>query len=85
MYLAKDYGFKNMEFESDCEAVIKKLKLKSDDDRTYLGSILSEIWMASGWFDTCTYHFIPRIGNQVAHGLAHLAHSKPNNIWTIQK
>lgn len=70
-----------MEFESDCEVVVKKLKTKKEDDRTYLGAILSEIWTTINWFDTCNFHFIPRLGNKMAHGLAQLTHIEPNNIW----
>jgi hypothetical protein len=74
-------GFKDVVFESDCKIVVDRLKDQKKEDRTYLGSIIQEIWSLIGQFNCCRFHFIHRTGNSVAHGLAHMAHEKPNNIW----
>jgi len=55
--------------------------MEKDRDRTYLGSVLEEIWKTSEDFDMCRYQFIPRSGNTVAHCLAQLAHLEPNSTW----
>lgn len=72
MHLALTSDLKHMIFESDCEAVIRKLNrgIEKDIDISYLGSVLEEIWKISEKFDMCSFRFIPRSGNRVAHCLA---------------
>jgi hypothetical protein len=81
MVLALSYGYTQMIFEGDCKVVIDKLKKKSANDRSYLGSFLKEIWNLIGYFEICKFQFTPRNCNQVAHSLTSLAHVETNNIW----
>lgn len=81
MVFAAACGVKFLILESDCKLVVDKLKAKRQDDRTYEGSILDEIWKLSDQFEICRFSFTRRTGNQVANSLAKLAHDKPNNVW----
>lgn len=58
MHLALDCGIRNVVFESDCEAIINKLNRRMDNERSYLGSILKEIWRTSEGLDRCVFQLI---------------------------
>lgn len=81
MVLAKECGFRQMVFESDSETLIRMVKDKTQSNRSYLGSIIQEIWSIKSYFDTCNFAFTHRSGNKVADSLAHLAHDKLNLVW----
>jgi hypothetical protein len=70
-----------MIFESDSETLIRMVKDTTQRNRSYLGSVIQEIWSTQSYFDTCNFAFTHRTGNKVADSLAHLAHEKPNLIW----
>jgi len=79
--LALCSGFHNVIFENDNKSVIEKIQRKGFEDRTYMGSIVSEIWTLIGQFVNCRFCFTHRQGNQVAHAMAQFAHSEPNKVW----
>jgi hypothetical protein len=81
MQISVEGGFRNMQFESDSESLIRKVKEDNKIDRSYLGLILQEIRMLQSSFDMCLFSFAHRASNTVAHSLAHLAHSVPNLVW----
>jgi hypothetical protein len=74
--LARDCGF-----EADNERVIKLVQNEKIENRSYLGKILDEIRVLQSSFDTCQFRFISRKYNNVAHNMAHLAHSCPDRVW----
>jgi hypothetical protein len=79
--LAKDCGSRRMVSESDSEALIRMVKDETQSNRSYLGSLIQEIWSIQSSFDICDFAFTHRSGNKIADSLAHLAHEKPNLVW----
>jgi len=79
--LARDCGFRHMEFESDSEHLVGMLKSKENRNRSYMGLIIREIISLMSHFDLCVFRRTHRLGNSVAHCLAQLAHSEPNRVW----
>lgn len=79
--LARDCGFRHMEFDSDNEKIVHLVQNEKKENISYLGLILSEIRVLKSCFDTCHIKYISRSCNLVAHNIAQLAHSSLDTIW----
>jgi len=78
--LARDCGFRHVEFESDNEKLVNLLKHKEHANRLYVGLVVKEIILLLSQFDFCVFRHTHRLGNKVVHSLAQLAHSEPNRV-----
>jgi hypothetical protein len=79
--LAAECCFTSVEFESDCESVIKGVNEFQATQRSYTNNLLFSVNLLRDRFRFCSFTHISRRANNVAHNLAILAHSIPNYIW----
>lgn len=81
MKLAVACGFRKVIFKCDCAKVIRMIQEGGEDERSYLGNFIHEILFMQNQFEECRFCFSHRECNTVAHNLARLALSEPNNFW----
>jgi hypothetical protein len=79
--LAAECCFTTVEFESDCLNVVKAVNSPGPNPRNYFGNLIRGILQNRDRFRQCSFNFIDRKANRVAHNLAGLAHTSPNCIW----
>jgi hypothetical protein len=79
--LAAECCFTSVEFESDCEGIIKGVNEFQPHLRTYSNNLLKSVNQLRARFRFCSFTHISRRANNVAHNLAMLAHSVPNYVW----
>jgi hypothetical protein len=61
--------------------VFRCVQNELNEDRSYLGQLINEIRSLHSHFDTCSVIHIDRNCNGLAHKMAQIAHSSPNNVW----
>ena len=77
---AFDAGLRNLEVESDCLNVIKMLK--GHTARTVTQVIVNDILSLSNLFSFCSFSFVNRVCNKVAHSMAQLSLSfEEKRVW----
>jgi hypothetical protein len=79
--LAVECYFTRVEFECDCSIVVKGVNERDVCPRNYLGNLFRGIWIARQSFIFCSFSYVHRKANVVAHELASLAHSTLDCIW----
>ncbi|KAJ8439190.1 hypothetical protein Cgig2_003403 [Carnegiea gigantea] len=81
MEIAKDSGFRSIEVESDSLSIIIKIRT-SDIPHNEVGLLIEDIVNMSKDFSHCSFHFVKRDGDRVAHVLAKLDPYKVvDQIW----
>ena len=73
LQIAFDAGLRNLEVESDCLTVIKMLNGTSARNATQ--TIIHDILALSSSFNFCSFSFVNRVCNKVAHTMAKLSSS----------
>ena len=73
-------GFTSVEVEGDAQCVFKALDA-DDEDLSIDGALVAEAKFYISCFDSCSWSFIPREGNKVAHRIAREALSLPYPIY----
>ncbi|XP_021764698.1 uncharacterized protein LOC110729276 [Chenopodium quinoa] len=71
MELAAEMGHDRVVFESDCEPVVCAIKKKAPGCSSF-HLLLDDIVVATNRFSDCSWSWIHRDGNKVAHELAHV-------------
>lgn len=80
MQTAFDAGLRNLEVESDCLRVIKLLQ--GHTERTVTQVIVFDILALSNSFNYCSFSFVSRTCNTVAHSMAQLSLSfEEMRVW----
>lgn len=74
-------GFRRLVFEGENETIIRRIQNDKLVDRSYLGETIKGIQKIQSGFDMCSFKFIHRDSNIVAHMLAQLALIDPNKVW----
>uniref|UniRef100_A0A7N2KZZ0 RNase H type-1 domain-containing protein n=1 Tax=Quercus lobata TaxID=97700 RepID=A0A7N2KZZ0_QUELO len=80
LLLARELGFERVMVEGDSEIIIKAIKEKALPSSD-LGHILEDIRVLSRSFNSISFHHIKRMGNCVAHHLAHRSFCNPLLVW----
>ncbi|XP_071933729.1 uncharacterized protein [Coffea arabica] len=81
LVMAKEAGWREIEVQSDCKAVIERIHTKGREEAP-IGTILEDIKQLCGMFQCCTFLFINRDGNRCAHQMAQFATKLVFNvIW----
>ena len=80
LVFAKELGFERVMVEGDSEIIIKAIKEKTLLS-SVLGHILEDIHVLSGSFSSISFHHIKRMGNCVAHRLAHISFCNLLLVW----
>ncbi|GMJ05090.1 hypothetical protein HRI_004178200 [Hibiscus trionum] len=80
---AWDLGFPAIEVASDSRSVITKLN-SSMHDRSNISTLIREVKSFSGKFVSVSYLFSPRESNRVAHALAHLCRTLPEDGFWVE-
>jgi len=81
MIFSIDCGFRNVQFESDCEKVIKLLQGTGEIHKNYLGTIIESILSLQICFSHCVFSHVRRNGNRLPHFMAQLAISVLDKVW----
>jgi hypothetical protein len=81
IHLAKDRGFHEVLFESDCSQLISLINSPGDNPRTYVGNAIKGIRSVSTHFRSCRFTHIQREANRAAHLLASMAYIEFNKVW----
>ena len=76
LVFAKELGFERVMVEGDSEIIVKAIREKSLLS-SVLGHILEDIHVLSSSFSSISFHHIKRMGNYVAHRLAHRSFCNP--------
>ncbi|XP_027118809.1 uncharacterized protein [Coffea arabica] len=71
MLVAKQQGWRRMEFEIDCMQVVNGINREEDD--VIISTVASNIRKLKSNFGECCFTFIRRINNFVSHTLAKMA------------
>ena len=81
LVMAKEAGWREIEVQSDCKAVIERIHTKGREEAP-IGTIMEDIKQLCGMFQCCTFLFIKRDGNRCAHQMAQFATKLVSNvIW----
>ena len=80
---AKEAGIANLIVEGDCLTLINLLKFSKVQD-TFIGFLVRDILSLATSFSFCSWSFLTRAGNKVAHDLAHLQpYSFNRRVWDV--
>ena len=80
LLFAKELGFERVLVEGDSEGVIKAIKEKSLLSSGW-GHLLKDIHALSLSFSCISFLHVKRLGNRVAHSLAHRSFCNPLLVW----
>jgi hypothetical protein len=78
---ARDQGFRNVHFENNNHRLIRLLQGREEDQRSYLGSLIQSILSLLPFFNMYIFTHVKRSGNTLAHCLAQIATTGPNQVW----
>ncbi|XP_071909822.1 uncharacterized protein [Coffea arabica] len=79
--IAKQNGWEKIMIQSDCKGIIDKINMKREEDLS-IGVILFDILKIRLDFTECSFSFIKREVNCVAHQLAKFAiNLVDENVW----
>ena len=81
MIFMEELGLRRAIFEGDSETVVKALA-RDCPDRSCIGYIIKDCKSLMGCFQTCSFSYVRRQSNGVAHALARRAReSSPLSVW----
>ena len=81
LHMAKERGWRKVLVQSDCKGIVDKINARmADDPKT--GVVIFDILKLRQDFTECSFSFIQREGNFVAHHLAKFAINQRNDfVW----
>ncbi|XP_019186508.1 PREDICTED: uncharacterized protein LOC109181212 [Ipomoea nil] len=77
----KDRGEQNVEVYTDCLTLHRYLTTPTVVLRTYLGYAIDTCRLIASSFQSCSFHFIPRLENHLAHALATTAYQQTATMY----
>ncbi|XP_019158219.1 PREDICTED: uncharacterized protein LOC109154945 [Ipomoea nil] len=76
-----DRGEQNVEVYTDCLTLHRYLTTPTVVLRTYLGYAIDTCRLIASSFQSCSFHFIPRLENHLAHALATTAYQQTATMY----
>ncbi|XP_019186583.1 PREDICTED: uncharacterized protein LOC109181286 [Ipomoea nil] len=80
----KDRGEQNVDIYTDCQTLHRYLTTPAVMMRTYLGYAIDTCRLIASSFQSCSFHFIPRLENHLAHTLAISAYQQTTTMYWDQ-
>ncbi|RAL41561.1 hypothetical protein DM860_013095 [Cuscuta australis] len=77
----KGHGFLYVRVFSDCSTLCQNLAHNSKEDMSHVGIITFDCKKNLDPFNTCSFNFIPRSANVIAHSLASTAFDQANKLY----
>ncbi|XP_019150535.1 PREDICTED: uncharacterized protein LOC109147327 [Ipomoea nil] len=77
----KDRGEQNVEVYTDCLTLHRYLTTPTTVLRTYLGYAIDTCRLIASSFQSCSFHFIHRVENHLAHALATTAYQQTATMY----